>query len=67
MYSHGSGSHRGDHTIMVQELAGHGYAVVTVDHTHDAFTEFPDGRVGSQISWHSPSRDGTTVALMPML
>lgn len=45
VYAHGSGSHRGDHTIMVQELASHGYAVVTVDHTHDTFTEFPDGRV----------------------
>jgi len=45
VYSHGSGSHRGDHTITVQELASHGYAVVTVDHTHDTFTEFPDGRV----------------------
>ncbi|MGW5663202.1 alpha/beta hydrolase family protein [Streptomyces sp. NPDC003758] len=45
VYSHGAGSHRGDHTITVQELASHGYAVVTVDHTHDAFTEFPDGRV----------------------
>ncbi|MGC0344090.1 alpha/beta hydrolase family protein [Streptomyces sp. SLBN-8D4] len=45
VYSHGSGSHRGDHTIMVQELASHGYVVVTVDHTHDTFTEFPDGRV----------------------
>ncbi|MCT9113917.1 acetylhydrolase [Streptomyces mirabilis] len=45
VYSHGSGSHRGDHTIMVQELASHGYAVVTVDHTYDTFTEFPDGRV----------------------
>nr|WP_240468464.1 acetylhydrolase [Streptomyces dangxiongensis] len=45
VYSHGSGSHRGDHTIMVQELASHGYAVVTVDHTHDTFTQFPDGRV----------------------
>ncbi|WP_444544799.1 alpha/beta hydrolase, partial [Streptomyces anandii] len=45
VYSHGSGSHRGDHTVMVQELASHGYAVVTVGHTHDTFTEFPDGRV----------------------
>jgi predicted dienelactone hydrolase len=45
VYSHGSGSHRGDHTIIVQELASHGYAVVTVDHTYDTFTEFPDGRV----------------------
>lgn len=45
VYSHGAGSHRGDHTIMVQELASHGYAVVTVDHTYDTITEFPDGRV----------------------
>ncbi|MGW0411570.1 alpha/beta hydrolase family protein [Streptomyces collinus] len=45
VYSHGAGGHRGDHTIMVQELASHGYAVVTVDHTYDAFSEFPDGRL----------------------
>ncbi|WP_317447657.1 acetylhydrolase [Streptomyces collinus] len=45
VYSHGAGSHRGDHTIMVQELASHGYAVVTVDHTYDAYSEFPDGRL----------------------
>ncbi|MEU6666021.1 acetylhydrolase [Streptomyces sp. NPDC046727] len=45
VFSHGAHSHRADHTVMVQELASHGYAVVTVDHTHDAFTEFPDGRV----------------------
>ncbi|MFF4845826.1 alpha/beta hydrolase family protein [Streptomyces collinus] len=45
VYSHGAGSHRGDHTIMVQELASHGYAVVTVDHTYDTFSEFPDGRL----------------------
>lgn len=45
VYSHGSGSHRADHTIMVQELASHGYVVLTVDHTYDGYTEFPDGRV----------------------
>ncbi|MEV5878782.1 acetylhydrolase [Streptomyces sp. NPDC052101] len=45
VYSHGAHSHRGDHTIVVQELASHGYVVLTVDHTYDAFTEFPDGRV----------------------
>ncbi|MEU6238985.1 acetylhydrolase, partial [Kitasatospora sp. NPDC047058] len=45
VYSHGAGSHRGDHTVVVQELASHGYAVVAIDHTDDAFTEFPDGRV----------------------
>ncbi|MEV7414779.1 acetylhydrolase [Streptomyces sp. NPDC089919] len=45
VYAHGAGSHRGDHTITVQELASHGYLVVTVGHTHDTFAEFPDGRV----------------------
>ncbi|MQY09993.1 hypothetical protein SRB5_00970 [Streptomyces sp. RB5] len=45
LYSHGSGSHRSDHTIMVQELAAHGFVVITVGHTHDTFAEFPDGRV----------------------
>ncbi|WP_267883094.1 MULTISPECIES: alpha/beta hydrolase family protein [Streptomyces] len=47
LFSHGSGSHRADHTVIAQELAGHGYAVVTVDHTYDAFTEFPDGTVST--------------------
>ncbi|MCI4062289.1 acetylhydrolase [Micromonospora sp. R77] len=45
VYSHGAGSHRSDTTIVVQELASHGYAVVTVDHTYDGPGEFPDGRV----------------------
>lgn len=45
VFSHGAHSHRADHTVMVQELASHGYVVVTVDHTYDAFTEFPDGRI----------------------
>ncbi|MFG2049819.1 alpha/beta hydrolase family protein [Micromonospora sp. NPDC048935] len=45
VYSHGAGSHRSDTTIVVQELASHGYVVVTVDHTYDGFGEFPDGRV----------------------
>ncbi|MEU7372451.1 hypothetical protein [Streptomyces albidoflavus] len=45
VFSHGAHSHQGDHTVMVQELAGHGYAVVTVAHHHDTYTVFPDGRV----------------------
>ncbi|MCZ7437010.1 acetylhydrolase [Micromonospora sp. WMMC241] len=45
VYSHGAGSHRSDTTIVVQELASHGYVVVTVDHTYDGPVEFPDGRV----------------------
>jgi predicted dienelactone hydrolase len=45
VYSHGAHDHRSDTTIVVQELASHGYVVVTVDHTYDAFSEFPDGRL----------------------
>jgi predicted dienelactone hydrolase len=45
LFSHGAYDHRSDTTIVVQELASHGYVVVTVDHTYDAFSEFPDGRV----------------------
>ncbi|WBP86092.1 alpha/beta hydrolase family protein [Kitasatospora cathayae] len=45
VYSHGAHANRAANTITVQELASHGYVVVTVDHTWDAFTEFPDGRV----------------------
>lgn len=45
MFSHGAHDHRADNTIIVQELVSHGYVVVTVDHTGDAFSEFPDGRV----------------------
>ncbi|WP_030716316.1 alpha/beta hydrolase family protein [Streptomyces sp. NRRL F-2580] len=45
VFSHGARSHQGDHTIMVQELASHGYAAVTVAHQYDTYTEFPDGRI----------------------
>jgi len=45
VFSHGAHDHRADTTIVVQELASHGYVVVTVDHTYDAFSEFPDGRL----------------------
>ncbi|MFE2009020.1 alpha/beta hydrolase family protein [Streptomyces sp. NPDC059491] len=45
VFSHGAHSHQGDHTIVVQELASHGYAVVTMAHAYDSFTTFPDGRV----------------------
>ncbi|MGW0771214.1 alpha/beta hydrolase family protein [Streptomyces sp. NPDC002676] len=45
VFSHGAHDHRADTTVVVQELASHGYVVVTVDHTYDAFSEFPDGRL----------------------
>ncbi|WP_250007434.1 acetylhydrolase [Actinoplanes sp. M2I2] len=44
VYSPEAHDQRADTTIVVQELASHGYLVVTVDHTYDAFVEFPDGR-----------------------
>ncbi|SEL15403.1 alpha/beta hydrolase family protein [Streptacidiphilus jiangxiensis] len=53
VYSHGAHSHQGDHTTMVQELASHGYAVVTVAHQYDTYTEFPDGRIG--VPSHDPT------------
>ncbi|MEV0809637.1 dienelactone hydrolase family protein [Micromonospora sp. NPDC050200] len=45
VFSHGASGHRSEATIVVQELASHGYVVVTVDHTYDAYSEFPDGRL----------------------
>jgi len=45
VFSHGAHDHRADYTIVVQELASQGYVVVTVDHTYDAYSEFPDGRL----------------------
>jgi dienelactone hydrolase len=45
VFSHGAHDHRADNTVVVQQLASHGYVVITVDHTYDAFSEFPDGRV----------------------
>jgi predicted dienelactone hydrolase len=45
MFSHGNGTTRAETTIVVQELASHGYVVVTVDHPYDGYSEFPDGRV----------------------
>lgn len=45
LFSHGAHDLRADTTTVVQELASHGYVVATVDHTGDAFTQFPGGPV----------------------
>ncbi|MFG1607675.1 alpha/beta hydrolase family protein [Actinoplanes sp. NPDC049265] len=48
VYSPGFGLERTGSTALVEDLASHGYVVVTIDHTHDAsFVEFPDGRVAT--------------------
>ena len=46
VYSPAFAADRGFATAQVEDLASHGYVVVTIDHTHDASeVEFPDGRV----------------------
>ncbi|GIJ48230.1 lipase [Virgisporangium aliadipatigenens] len=46
LYSPGFGLERTGSTALVEDLASHGYVVVTIDHPHDAqFVEFPDGRI----------------------
>lgn len=45
LFSHGFGSTRMQSISQMEELASHGYIVVSVDHTNDAaYTKFPDGR-----------------------
>ena len=46
LFSPGSRMDRSSDTALVEDLASHGYAVVTIDHTHDAGeVEFPSGHV----------------------
>src|SRR4051794_25499187 len=46
LYSPGFGVERTRGTVLVEELASRGYAVVTMDHTYEtADVEFPGGRV----------------------
>jgi len=45
LFSHGFGSTRMQSYSQMEELASHGYFVVSVDHINDAaYTKFPDGR-----------------------
>jgi dienelactone hydrolase len=50
LYSPPSTGDRSVNTALVQDLASHGYLVVTVDHTYsDDEVEFPDGRVAQRV------------------
>ncbi|MGW6407126.1 alpha/beta hydrolase family protein [Streptomyces vinaceus] len=63
VFSHGAHSHQGDHTVVVQELASHGYAVVTVAHQYDTYTEYPDGRIAVPLrDPHAPTLPGDFAA-----
>ena len=45
MYTPGAGNSRALGTVLVEDLASHGYVVVTVDHTYETIVEFPGGRL----------------------
>jgi predicted dienelactone hydrolase len=46
LFSPGAKADRSSDTALVEGLASHGYAVVTIDHTHDSGeVEFPGGRL----------------------
>lgn len=45
LYSPGLSEPRSIGTAAVQDLASHGYVVVTIDHTYESTVEFPGGRV----------------------
>jgi dienelactone hydrolase len=56
LFSPGAEIHREQGTALVEDLASHGYVVVTIGHTYDApQVEFPGGRVES----HMSTLDGT--------
>ncbi|TWD81139.1 platelet-activating factor acetylhydrolase isoform II [Kribbella amoyensis] len=44
LFSPGYPYSRFQNTVLVEELASQGYAVVAMDHTHESPVEFPDGR-----------------------
>ena len=62
LYSHSLGGERFETTSLVEDLASHGYVVVTIDHVHDAdVVVLPDGRVAS-CAVPEPTADADTPA-----
>lgn len=60
LYSHGLGGERFETTSLVEDLASHGYVVVTIDHVHDAgVVVLPDGQVDF-CAVPPPTKDGPT-------
>ncbi|MFL6124321.1 alpha/beta hydrolase family protein [Actinophytocola sp.] len=45
VYTPGAGNSRALGTVLVEDLASHGYVVVTIDHTHETAVQFPGGRL----------------------
>ncbi|GAA3923822.1 lipase [Actinomadura viridis] len=67
LYSSGLADPRTFNTTLVEDLASRGYAVVTIDHTHEASeVEFPGGRLatGRLLEGGPPSTPGEVTALL---
>jgi predicted dienelactone hydrolase len=46
IFNHGWGEHFSQNTVLMEELASHGYFVLSIAHHHEArFSYFPDGRL----------------------
>ena len=46
IFSHGWGEHYSQNTILMEELASHGYVVFSISHHYECkFSSFPDGRL----------------------
>lgn len=63
IFSHGLGGMKGQNTILMEELASHGYIVVAMDHPFDAnmtvFPAAPDSPDGRMADYRSAIPDGT--------
>ncbi|WP_125726943.1 lipase [Kibdelosporangium aridum] len=57
LYSPGVGNSRTMGTILAEELASRGYAVVTVDHTYETAIAFPGGEVKTDKAFDLPGED----------
>ena len=60
LYSPGYGAPRSSATVQAQDLASHGYTVVTVDPTYETVVEFPD-RVEQPVPQDTPTASQTSL------
>ena len=51
LFSPGFGVYRESYTIVLENLASEGYFCVSIGHTYDTTTHFPDGETVWQIGW----------------
>lgn len=65
LYSPGAGDPRDWNTSLVEDLASHGYVVVTIDHTYESSgVQFPGGRVARSVVF---DRQPTQALLQTMI